>query len=808
MKKNKLFAANKANFIASQFLLDRVGHELAWMYRNKITNLNNLEIKPTFMKPSLLQIREGKILISATGKNSDRLLKDLQAIGLEKGVSFDYQVSGWIPIDKIRKIANLPSLMFVRPVYRPITNVGSTTSQGDAALRADTARNNFNLDGSGITVGVLSDSYNFLNGASADIASGDLPANGVNVLQDSGFTDEGRAMLQIIHDVAPGANLAFNTADGGKAAFASGILNLADPNLGNADVIVDDVRYLDEPFFQDGIVARAVDTVVADGVAYFSSAGNSHNLSYANAFNPSGIFQTINGKTRQLHDFDSGVGVDTFQSITVANGASVTISFQWDEVFRSLDPNGTGSTNDLDIFIVEGTNFNNILASSIDNNIGQNPVEILQFTNDGSFSSNSFNIVIGKTAPGPNPGILQYVTFTSGSNDFSFNEFNTNSPTSFGHPNAAGASSVGAAFYFETPEFGTSPPLLEPFSSAGGIDILFDINNNRLSTPQSRQNVDIVAPDGGNTTFFGQDIGGSGEPDTFPNFFGTSAAAPHAAGVAALILQQAGGKNSLAPSALYSILESTAIDMDNPITPGFDTGFDRATGFGLIQADLAIAAVVNNAPPPLSLVVNTLIDENDGIASGGISLREALASIADGGTITIDSSINSGTIDLANGELEIDRNVAIDNSGANLTINAGGNNRVFKIDDANAVRKIDVSFDGLTITNGVAVGGSGGGIFSQENLTIFHSTISGNSTGYDGGGIYSFGDLTIINSTISNNSAGQDGGGIAVKNNANITDSTISGNFAVRSGAGIYGLDSTSVNNAVDPGFLNLGAIV
>src|SRR6202041_1444323 len=85
------------------------------------------------------------------------------------------------------------------------------------------------------------------------------------------FGDEGRAMLQIVHDVAPGASLAFYTADDSEADFASGIGKLA---AAGAKVIADDVGYFDEPFYQDGILAQAVDAVEAQGVTYVSAAGN------------------------------------------------------------------------------------------------------------------------------------------------------------------------------------------------------------------------------------------------------------------------------------------------------------------------------------------------------------------------------------------------------------------------------------------------------------------------------------------------------------------------------------------------------
>ena len=54
---------------------------------------------------------------------------------------------------------------------------------------------------------------------------------------------------------------------------------------------------------------------------------------------------------------------------------------------------------------------------------------------------------------------------------------------------------------------------------------------------------------------------------------------------------------SLTPDTTYAALKTTAIDMDDPSTAGFDAGFDFGTGFGLIQADAALNEVV--PPPPV-----------------------------------------------------------------------------------------------------------------------------------------------------------------------------------------------------------------
>ena len=154
------------------------------------------------------------------------------------------------------------------------------------------------------------------------------------------------------------------------------------------------------------------------------------------------------------------------------------------------------------------------------------------------------------------------------------------------------------AFFGETPAFGTQPPVLESFSSAGPTPILFDTGGARLPMPEVRDKPEIVAPDGTNTTFFGSDIGA--DPDAFPNFFGTSAAAPHAAGVAALLKEL---DSSLTPDEIYSALETTAIDMNG-------SGFAFDTGFGLIQADAAL-----DTGPSERLYTLSVVSSGDGAGS-------------------------------------------------------------------------------------------------------------------------------------------------------------------------------------------------
>ncbi|MEM7349861.1 MAG: hypothetical protein AAF657_03585, partial [Acidobacteriota bacterium] len=179
------------------------------------------------------------------------------------------------------RLAGLPGVRKIRPIYRGITRVGSQQTEGDAALGADQVRNLLGYDGSGVTVCAISDG---VESAAVAASTGDLPSDGAGGAAielcplNANDGDEGTAMLEIIHDLAPGATLGFCPAFGnGEQGLADAVTWLAEDAFGGAgcDVIVDDVAFLTEPYFQDGVVAQAIDAAVASGSVHFSASGNS-----------------------------------------------------------------------------------------------------------------------------------------------------------------------------------------------------------------------------------------------------------------------------------------------------------------------------------------------------------------------------------------------------------------------------------------------------------------------------------------------------------------------------------------------------
>ena len=546
----------------------KVGPDLALTFhehRDYLARGGLPKLKHTF-KPSLslVRVKDDTVVIDVVAQDDVNKLKTgLQALGMKDISVFGRFVSGRLPINALDSVASLKHLRFARPAYA-MTRTGNVTSQGDAAMQANIARATFSVDGTGIMVGTLSDSFDCLNGAAGDVTSNDLPA-GIVVLQDetgcASGSDEGRAMMQIIHDVAPGATQAFHTAFDGEASFAQGIIDLA---TAGAHVINDDVIYFAEPMFQDGLIAQAIDTVKAMGISYFSSSGNQARKSYESTFSNSGQAGFYAGSSR--HDFDTGAGTDGLQEVTIPRNTQVTFVLQWEDPFYSVS-GSPGADTDMDMILYSsgGT----ALVGGTTNNIGADAVEIFSYTNN-SGTTKTYQIGLEHYA-GPFPSRIKYAYFGS----MTANEYATNSGSSYGHAIAAGARAVGAARYTKTPAFGTSPPQLESFSSAGGGEIFFDAAGGPVKI--LRQKPEIVAPDGGDNTFFGNDYEGNG----YPNFFGTSAAAPHAAGVAALLLDH---DPTLSPDDLYLALQSTAIDMGI-------AGIDFDSGYGLIQADLALASL-------------------------------------------------------------------------------------------------------------------------------------------------------------------------------------------------------------------------
>jgi len=665
--------------------LNKIGEQLGSSWLDFHTRATQPRVNPR-----AIALDAGFVQIEAFAKTNTPLLawvlKNLHASDVQ---TYSTSVTANIAVAQLNRLAALAMLQFARPILYT-TSTGSVTSQSDVAERADIARNTYGLSGAGVKVGVLSDSFNTSTNTDKyanDIASGDLP-NNVQVLSDasSPATDEGRAMAQVVYDSAPGASLAFATGQGGQTAFASNIKALRDTG---AKVIVDDLTYLNEPMFEDGVVAQAVDNVVASGVTYFSAAGNLAQHSYESAWRTGlsradGSISSIAGAPHfyggTSFDFDPSAATNDLNSFTLGSNQSITLSFQWDSPYFSANGH-VGSSNEMDAYVLNAAG-NQVVGGSATSNVGNDPTEVFQFTNTTG-AAQTYNLMLtwDPTAGGSQPGYLKYVDFGTANPTWAFT---TNSGTAFGHTNASGAESVGAAAYQSTPAFGTTPPLLESFCSSGGTPIFFDAAGNRLGSSIVRQTPDIVAPDNGDNTFFGSDTDANGKP----NFRGTSAAAPTAAAVAALLLQK---NPSLTPALVDSALQSSAIDMGTP-------GVDFASGYGLIRADAAIASIAANA-------TGTVFQDNNGNAT-----KDAGEPGIAGATVFFDAN-NNGALDAG------EPSTVTDGSGNYTLSNVNaGNDAISLIVPSNYVATLGSKTLNLT-----------GGGTATANLGLFPIVFTGTS---------------------------------------------------------------------------------
>jgi hypothetical protein len=497
---------------------------------------------------------------------------------------------------------------------------GSVISQGLEQMNVAAAREAFGARGAGETVGVLSDSFDaattaigggtIATHAHEDEETNDLPGPAstcsgqqvpVDVLAEgptSEATDEGRAMLQVVHDLAPHAELAFATAYSTELEFAHNIERLAEPvsaGGGGADVIVDDVAYFEEPFFQEGPVANAIRKVTGEGVVYLTAAGND-NLIESGTGNeyaswersefhdtacPSVVGSDAGEASSDCMNF-SPTGTDATFGITVEPKSTLIVDLQWAEPWQ-------GVKSDLDAYLLNRTGASIVASGRADNITEGEPVEVLGWKNTSS-SSVEVQLVIDRcihncnsaanvsTVPRLKFGLMED---GAGVSKTEYPESNSGAgivvgPTIFGHAGSPAAITLGAVKYTQS---ATAPTEPERYSSRGPVTHYFGPVSGttpaaELSTPEVIQKPNLTATDCASTTFFATYSAGW-------HFCGTSEAGPHAAAVAALMEEIDPGTS---PGAIRTAMEDSA-------TPFTMVTACTAVGAGMLNADAAITAL-------------------------------------------------------------------------------------------------------------------------------------------------------------------------------------------------------------------------
>ncbi|MDF1693508.1 MAG: S8 family serine peptidase [Zhongshania sp.] len=520
-----------------------------------------------------------------------------------------------------------------------VLRIGSVTSRGGRAMGATSISNTLAVDGSGQTIGIVSDSFaqtasvrgnnttpakgiaGNLQSARNQI-SGDLPPV-IKLLRDDveKGTDEGAAMAELIYDVAPGVDLLFHAAGNSRAELAVAINTLCAAN--NASIVVDDILFISESTYQDDAPAAAATRCVAAGIPYLSAAGNDGDQAYRYVYNDANTTLDEPGTTlwptgNDLHNWSSNNNPDRFLSITLNPNSTIYVVLNWNQPYASISP-AKGAQIDLDLYATTAANVLALNPNSPDfyergankqGITGQPDGDAYEFVKlvTGA-ASQTFYIAVehfdGSQGDIPQQtGVpLEFRILLTGGQPSAV-EYSFNGVAVWGHTAAANIASVAAVPWWESPEFrpegydtlGIDP---EPFSSLGGVlEIQFDQNGNYLR--QSRTVPSFSAIDGNNNTFLGASSNNvapeDGEPDNFPNFFGTSAAAPNAAAVFALLKQ---AYATATPAQLISAVQTTAIDVNGGRAR---TGYDDVSANGLINAEAAASAlsiaVGNPAPAP------------------------------------------------------------------------------------------------------------------------------------------------------------------------------------------------------------------
>ncbi|MHB8159422.1 MAG: S8 family serine peptidase [Thermoleophilia bacterium] len=441
----------------------------------------------------------------------------------------DGLIQAEVPVENLQQLAADPSISYIREPKKPTAFM--TTSEGVADIGADTWQSAGN-NGAGVKVAVLDPGF---SGYSQLVASGELPASVITRsfsgdISGGGET-HGAACAEIVYDTAPGAQLYL-------VNFSTDVElgNAVDYLISQGVNVVSASWGLYSSFRGDG--QGSIDDIVqranAAGITWANASGNAAQTHW------SGHFTDANSDA--WHEFATG---DIGNDITASAGSSIDFYLTWDK--------WPLTNQDYDIYLFWSGNPSTWVAAgdSLQNG-NQPPSEEIHYTvpsgQDGTYyiAINNFSATGDATFQlYTYPGQLQYQVAAGSLGG---------QPTDSAYAMTVGAVPVG----------GTT---IENFSSRG-------------PTIDGRVKPDISAPDGVSTVTYGSQ-----------RFWGTSAAAPHAAGAAALFKA---ANPAYTPAAIQAALESRATDLGT-------AGKDSTYGSG----KLSLGALPDKTPPMVTGVQPT-----------------------------------------------------------------------------------------------------------------------------------------------------------------------------------------------------------
>ena len=189
---------------------------------------------PAQPAPEEGQVEDDRLLVDIRAAVRPAVLARIRELGgtVVDNVPRYRAIRARLPLVSLERLAALDAVRSIRTADEEVTRKDDT-SEGVAAHGVSQARRTHGVDGTGIGIGVMSNGILTLADRQR---SGDLPDHVTVLPGQEGRGDEGTAMLEIVHDLAPGADLYFATASGGQARFAENVEALCEAG---ADVIVD-----------------------------------------------------------------------------------------------------------------------------------------------------------------------------------------------------------------------------------------------------------------------------------------------------------------------------------------------------------------------------------------------------------------------------------------------------------------------------------------------------------------------------------------------------------------------------------------
>ena len=561
--------------------LHRVLHHVATARRagNATLSANSVAVDVAVDPNSVRLEPDGTVQVEVYFRQGQQSVADqLKEAGIRVGRSYIPHgvLEAWISESDLPVFADMNDLLY-GAMPTPIDHqVGTYNTAGDTILGASEVRSRFaaqGVNGSGIRIGVISDGVSHLADA---VTGGELPGapNAVVVNPSiSGSGDEGTALLEIVHDLAPGAGLYFSSAATVTDVIA-GIQYLRNQGV---HVIVDDIVSLTEPFFvaSGGAIAVEVAAAIAQGISYVSSAGNYNQRHYQ-------AMSAIGATGR--NDFNPSATVDETLDVNIPANTTAKFYLQWSDAWGQ-------SSNNFDLIVLDSTE-TTILAQST---TVQNGDDLASETVTVPSTGTARTVKVRVT--GPQTPVRELELFASPSS------LTIQEPTYIaqiapdgiiGHQGIDGTITVGA--------INASDPDHDTIANYSVVGPTTVYTNFTTQTKVARSSLDVAGIDGVSTL---ASQSGWAPFTSGTQFFGTSAAAPHVAAIVGLMRDAAG----TSPVNYTTTLNSTAVDLGA-------VGYDNTYGSGRANALEAVySAFKPTTAPDLTAASDNGVSSTDNLTS-------------------------------------------------------------------------------------------------------------------------------------------------------------------------------------------------